>query len=152
MIRFATIALVLVFAAPAVAADVGTCLTEAGLRLAPWTDPVDPACGEDCGPEPEVELVDGLCSTADGTCGADELAAALEMPEPSGPRCIEPGPTCGSGQPVGGGVASGVIALAPAPLESPAPRGGTLPGAGPPFADARPWERTTAPGTRPPRA
>lgn len=152
MIRLATIALVLGCAAPAVAADVGTCLTEAGLRLAPWTDPVDPACGEDCGIEDEAEPLAGLCSTDDGTCGADELAAALEMPEPSGPRCIEPGPACQSGHSTHGGVASGVIALPAPPLESPAPRGGTLPGAGPPIADARPWDRTFAPSPPPPRA
>lgn len=151
MIRFATIALVLWVAAPAAAADVGTCLTETGLRLAPWSDPVDPACGEDCGaeaPEPEDEL----CSTEDGTCGADELAAVLEMPEPNGPRCIEPGPTCQNGEPTHGGVASGVIALAPRPDPPPAPPSATLPGAGPPVVDARPYERFEAPTAPPPRA
>lgn len=151
MIRFASIALVLWAATPAVAGDVGTCLTETGVRLAPWTDPVDPACGEDCGPEFE-ESDDGLCSTDDGTCGADELAGALEMPEPSGPRCLEPGPACESGDPFTGGVASGVSALPPAPDPIPTPRGGALPGAGPPVAIARPLDRPFAPSPPPPRA
>jgi len=150
LIRFATIALVLWTAAPAAAADVGTCLTESGVRLAPWTDPVDPACGEDCGPvvdQPGNEL----CSTEDGACGADELALVLEMPEPKGPRCLEPGPACESGHSTHGGVASGVIALVPRPDPPPAPAGGTLPGAGPPVVDARPFERTFAPAAPPPR-
>lgn len=151
MIRIALITLLLGIATPAVAADVGTCLTDSGTRLAPWTDPVDPACGEDCGvadDEPQA----ALCSTEDGTCGADELAAVLEMPEPTGPRCIEPGPSCHGGDSTSAGVASGVIALAPRPDPTPAPSSATLPGAGPPVVDARPWTRSEPPTAPPPRA
>ncbi len=151
MIRFVFIACVLGVATPAVAADVSTCLTDAGMRLAPWTDPVDPACGEDCGVEDE-EQQPALCSTEDGTCGADELAAVLEMPEPTGPRCIEPGPSCHGADSTHGGVASGVIALAPRPDPTPAPSSATLPGAGPPVVDAWPMERSEPPSAPPPRA
>lgn len=154
MIRLASIALVLTLAAPAWAADLSTCLTEAGVRLAPWTDPVDPACGEDCGPEGEAgEDDDGtLCSTDDGTCGFDGLPVALEMPEPVGPRCLEPGPLCAPGEPMNGGVASGVAAIAPPAPEAPSPRDVTLPGAGPPVTDARPHDRSQPPNPPPPRA
>lgn len=134
--------------APTVTGDVGTCLTETGQRMAPWTDPVDPACGEDCGLVDPPE--EGLCSVEDGDCGA--VAARPTMPAPSGPRCLEPGAECAPDRTTGGGVPSGVVALAPPTPTAPRRIQGTLPGAGPPTTDAHPLERDVAPPPRPPTA
>lgn len=137
-------------AAPAAAAEIGTCLTEAGLRLAPWTDAVDPACGEDCGRE---EADETLCSTDTGACRLDgQLIAQLVMPAPSGPRCIEPGPECSPDRSTAGGVPGAVAALVP-PLPTALRRiQGTLPGAGPPSTNACPLDRDIPPDLRPPIA
>lgn len=146
--------MVLLVATPALAApavgEVGTCLTESGQRMAPWTDPVDPACGEDCGPVDEGE--ETLCSTEDGTCALEAAVAVPSMPAPSGPRCLEPGPECSPDRSVAGSVPAGVVALAPSAPSAPRRIQGTLPGAGPPVTDAQPFERDFAPAPRPPTA
>lgn len=153
--RLSTIAMVLLVATPALAAsavgEVGTCLTESGLRMAPWSDPVDPACGEDCGAIDEIE--ETLCSTEDGTCALDAAVAARPtMPAPSGPRCLEAGPECSPDRSTAGSVPAGVVALAPPAPTAPRRIQGTLPGAGPPVTDAHPLDRDFAPPPRPPTA
>ena len=143
--------MLLLLAAPAAAAEIGTCLTENGVRVAPWTDPVDPACGEDCGLEPDDD--ETLCSTEDGACRLDaQVAARPTMPAPAGPRCLELGPECSSGHSTAGGVPSGVAALAPPAPHAPRRIQGTLPGAGPPVTDDRPLDRDSPPDLRPPIA
>jgi len=152
LLRLCSIALLLCVTTPALAAELGTCLTEAGSRLAPRTDPIDPACGEDCGADVDEEA-ETLCSTDDGACGVDDREPmALRMPAPTGPRCLEPGPTCAPGNPFHGAMTSGVVALAPAAVPSPRRASGTLPGAGSPIFDARPHELRLIPDSPPPRA
>jgi hypothetical protein len=155
-------ALLLPFATAATAfaqTDIGTCLTAAGLRIAPWTDGRDPACGADCGP-------DGIPSTADdgpftdrcveGDCGS-ATALALPAPKPDpGPRCLTAGPGCDSdpGAPAPGhdgwGYAVGPLPTAAAQL--PRRASGTLPGADPVWRLLRPVDLAFPPATPPPRA
>ena len=71
MLRPLAAAAILLLALPALgASDIGTCLTSAGVRVAPWTDPVDPACGEDCNNDDDNDAPSAddntLCSTTDG--------------------------------------------------------------------------------------
>ncbi len=61
---------------PAAWAEVGTCYTSP----LPVSDPSQPTC------DPELTN----CSTVDAPLAAPS-------PLPVGPRCLEPGPTCGSG-------------------------------------------------------
>ena len=106
---------------------VGTCLTLEGVRLGPFTDAADPACGADCGDEDVPDAPDDeLCG--DDACGVDELAAT-RLP-PAGPRCLEPGPTCSPGSdglPTAFFFAGG-NALSTAPIGVPVRGDGTLPG------------------------
>jgi hypothetical protein len=136
----------LVLAAPAGAAhaeEIGACLTTAGLRLAPWSDAFEPACGEDCGEDGvlvEDETTVAACGDAEGACGDDSAdilsflpaprptAAELE-PAPSGPRCLEGDATCSPGAPTGAGLAAGADVLPEPLLLARGPRRGTLPGA-----------------------
>ncbi len=140
MVRLLPLTLLTLLVAAPAAADVGTCLTEGGLRVAPWTDGQDPACGADCGPG-GVDEAGELCG-ADGdgcTEGLDNGALAMPRPlgvetpaAPTGPRCLDAGPTCGEGQPGGlttalGGAAALAPGLTPLPRRAP----GSLPGASP---------------------
>lgn len=136
--------------APALAQELGTCLTEGGTWVSPWTDATDPACGEDCGAI--ADEAETLCSTADGTCGLDDQPVAQPtMPPPTGPRCLEPGPSCVPGGPFGGGLAATFIAHPIDSIDVPRRGQGTLPGAGPPFTVQRVAERSTGPSSPPPR-
>ena len=142
-------------AAPAWAAsDIGSCRTAAGVVVAPWTDAVDPACGEDCGETPEAddELDGALCDDAGCSDLPDEPTLAWpSQPEPSGPRCVEPGPNCAPGGPGVAGVQGVPAMTAPQPTPMPRRASGTLPGAGDPLADQAPHDRTLTPELRPPR-
>lgn len=155
--RFAYILVSL--AAPAwAAAEVGTCRTATGVLVAPWTDDADPACGEDCAQAADLALDTALCDAAGCEVAATETGfnwpgqpeRALE-PEPSGPRCLEPGPECAPGAPGSAGVPMAAAAVGASPAHVPAPRPGLLPGAGAPTSTSSPCERTHAPEPRPPR-
>ncbi len=145
---------------PALAAsEVGTCRTGAGLLVAPWTDAGDPACGEDCGEEPQrldAEVVTDASLCDDDTACAvegDDLATSWpNAPEPTGPRCLEAGPECSPGAP-----ATLWVSFAP-PVASPEPNPppsrateGTILGAGTPTQLFVPCERDLTPNPRPPR-
>ncbi len=145
-------------AAPAWASEVGTCLTEAGVRVAPHSDSVDPACGADCGVEEEPAV---LCSTEDGTCEVERerldwgpIQRLLLEASRSGPApiCIEANPDCRPGNPNYSGAPGSVVALELSPLPLPTRGTGTLPGAEQPdFVDAGAY-RALSPPRRPPRA
>ncbi len=145
-------------AAPALArTDIGTCLTAGGVRVAPWTDGRDPACGEDCGLEGGADDEAALETCVDGGC---EGASALRLPPPSpepaprGPRCLTAGPSCEPGVPAAG-LEGWVAPLAPTTDTAalvPPRAAGTLPGAAPVAYRARLLERTSAPPTPPPRS
>jgi hypothetical protein len=91
-LAFAVLAsLVLSSVASAAERSPGTCLTLEGVWLAPWTDALDPACGADCGADDSED--DPLCT--DEACFIEGVVTAPRMPAPSGPRCLEPGPSCG---------------------------------------------------------
>lgn len=125
--------------------DIGTCLTVAGVWVAPWTDPVVPACGEDCGDAPEDSACDG-----DGDC-LSPGDAGPRMPEPRGLRCLDPGAECGP-QPTGSFSALQNLLLAPPSrwgLDP--PNLGSLPGAGPPTSRCRGATRDLRPPVPPPR-
>ncbi len=151
--------LILLLAAPA-AAQVGTCVTDAGVRLAPWTDGHDPACGDDCGLANPFD--DGLCAADGSGCleGGDPVALAMPRPLgadtqriPAGPRCIDDDDLCGSGAPSGvAGVPGGAAALAPTPLTLPPRARGLLPGATAAWPEPHALERDGAPEPRPPRS
>ena len=97
-------------------AEIGTCLSPSGLLMAPWSDAVDPACGQDCGADgvllefPSADLVD---PSPEAPCASDEenlcqlpdeppsraLARASDSGDgpdldPDGPRCDHEGPEC----------------------------------------------------------
>lgn len=140
MVRLLAFSLLTLFVAAPAAADVGTCLTEGGLRVAPWTDAQDPACGADCGPD-GVDDAGEICG-ADGVgCTEGLEIGVLAMPRPlgveaptapTGPRCLDAGPTCGEGQPGGlTGSLAGAGALTPSLIPLPRRAPGTLPGATP---------------------
>ncbi len=140
MVRSLALTLLTLFVASPAAADVSTCLTEGGLRVAPWTDAQDPACGADCGPD-GVDDLGELCG-ADGVgCTEGLEIGVLVMPRPlgveapsapTGPRCLDAGPTCGEGQPGGlAGSLAGAAALAPTSTPFPRRAPGSLPGASP---------------------
>lgn len=162
----------LVLAAPAGAAhaeEIGACLTTTGLRLAPWSDAVEPACGEDCGEDGtlvEEEPTVAACGDAEGACGdenadilsflpAPQPAAAADPsldPAPSGPRCLEGDATCSPGAPSGIGLAAGPDVL-PEPLTlARGPRRGTLPGAAVAWTDSVLVGEPLVPDPPPPRA
>lgn len=130
----------------------GSCVLPDGTPVAPWTDPVEPACGEDCGPADEptgVEDTQGLCSTTDAGCGVQ--APVLEMPAPQGPRCLEADADCGPRDPAALNVS--IVGAAHAAAASAMPRRGvgTLPH---PAADPPqriPPSRTLAVEVPPPR-
>ena len=158
MSRSALSLTLLFVASPAVASDLGSCLTEAGVRLAPHTDPRDPACGEDCGLDDETPI---LCSTADGTCEVERerldwgpLARLLLEASRTGPApiCIEAGPECSRGEPVLAGGPVVAMALELDPRAIPRRGTGTLPGAGAPDTTAHACERDRLTPRRPPRA
>lgn len=140
MVRLLPLTLLTLFVAAPAAADVSTCLTEGGLRVAPWTDAQDPACGADCGPD-GVDEAGAVCGADGEGCTEGLEYGALAMPRPlgaeapaapTGPRCLDAGPTCGEGQPGGlAGSAAGVGALAPTLTSLPRRAPGTLPGASP---------------------
>lgn len=125
--------------------EIGTCLSVGGVWLGPWTDPVDPACGDDCAEDP----VGGLCEGPDGCL--TRVDAAPKMPEPRGPRCLESGDECGPA-PIGGAPSATSLLLAVgASWTLEPPRLGLLPGASVlPFV-ARAYAYTSPPPTRPPR-
>lgn len=144
---FAPLALLLVFAAPAWA-EVGTCLRTDGVWVAPFTDAVDPACGEGCGADDDF----GAC-TPEGLCLADpegELPR-LAMPAPSGPRCLEAWPDCEPFDPTGAYSQSQSVARVQRAFALRPPRLGSLPGAGAPRTRHAPLHRTEPPETPPPR-
>jgi|JI10StandDraft_1071094.scaffolds.fasta_scaffold512787_2 hypothetical protein len=130
-LAFAVLAsLVLSSVASAAERSPGTCLTLEGVWLAPWTDALDPACGADCGADDSED--DPLCT--DEACFIEGVVTAPRMPAPSGPRCLEPGPSCGEGD---GGVPApawlaGGSGAEVRPVVMPQRATGTLPGAGPP--------------------
>ncbi|MCA9540649.1 MAG: hypothetical protein KC620_17240 [Myxococcales bacterium] len=157
MLRPLAAAAILLLALPALgASDIGTCLTSAGVRVAPWTDPVDPACGEDCNNDDDNDAPSAddntLCSTTDGTCGIEDAAErAPRMPAPAGPRCLEPGPWCTSGDPIAVGGAGFNLLIAPRPATAPQRARGLLPRSEPEEFIARPVDRHVPPRTPPPR-
>ena len=142
-------------------ATTDACLTWEGVWVAPWTDALDPACGEGCEPDAEFAM-DRLCSTDDDAgCGisADGSDDPLElrMPAPSGddrpgPRCLRPGPECspGGGSPASGALISGLV-ISPNDIEYPRRAGGTLPGAPAPQTRHVATDRSAAPDAPPPR-
>jgi hypothetical protein len=140
-------------------ADVGTCLTVGGVQVGPWTDDSDPACGADCGAEGiDVTCDADTCLDAGDEIGPMNFPAAyraverVDVPDPQGPRCFEPGPVCGDGSP------NGLVGATDGFLVGPhrfygelRRRPGSLPGAG--VFWAQPSARSV-PGrvdTRPPR-
>lgn len=140
------------------AAEVGTCLTATGVRLAPWTDDHDPACGADCGPDgvvPGEDEADRDRCAPDDACGPQvDLAMPAPTPEPlpRGPLCLDSSPTCdpAPGLPVAHGGAS----LPGRPSDAaalPKRASGTLPGPGPVTWASRPVDRSVPPPTPPPR-
>jgi hypothetical protein len=145
-------------ATPALArTDIGTCLTTGGVRVAPWTDGRDPACGEDCGPEGEDADDGAFEACVDGGCdgaSAWRLPPPTPDPSPRGPRCLTGGPSCEPGAPAlafegwSAPVAPPAHGLAVLPPRAP----GTLPGAAPVAYRARRLERVSAPPTPPPRS
>ncbi len=144
----------LIAAAPSWAAtDIGSCRNAAGQVVAPWTDAVDPACGEDCGEaDSELQFEDALCDGAGCSAAPDETALAWPVkPEPTGPRCLEPGPNCAPGAPGIAGVPGGTAVTAPVPAPMPQRASGTLPGAGEPTTALPPRDRDLTPERRPPR-
>ena len=136
------------------AAEVGTCLTGAGVVVAPWTDGADPACGSDCGDEGETPVGEPstLCSVEAGGCGPTEEAPPLAWPsEPRGPRCLEPGPECAPGAPATASVWTSAAAAQPDVSLIPQRASGTLPGPGMPQTDHPSLENPRTPETPPPR-
>lgn len=86
--------------AASASADPGACLRLDGVWVAPFTDPTDPACGEDCPPEPpatgcERERTCTLSaqSPAFAAPGLSPDAYAQGAPRP-GPLCIDSQPQC----------------------------------------------------------
>jgi hypothetical protein len=144
---FAPFVLLLSLMAPAWA-DVGTCLRADGVQVAPFTDPVDPACGADCGPDDF-----NLNCTNDGLCrpDGDTVAPRLAMPAPTGPRCLESTADCEPYDPTATYAQAQGVAFVPLPFRLKPPRLGSLPGAGDPVSSHRPWARTASPETPPPR-
>lgn len=154
VIRLALASVLVLVLAPAVYAaerSPGTCLTLEGVRIAPWTDAFDPACGPDCSGDEADE---------DDQCGAEECpliegaATAPRLPAPTGPRCLEAGATCGSGQ---GNIPlrflfAGGAAVTPLVTAEPRRGSGTLPGAGPPEQAFHPYEIFPTSESPPPRA
>lgn len=157
-------------------AEMGTCLTNTGLLVAPWSDAADPACGEDCGAEgvvlefPDPELLDPLADDTDGLTPCDDEDVGLctfEEPEgrgdaelapedDEGPRCDHEGPECQRRAPTPGAspdLASGASSLTDT---SALPLGIRLPPGQLPEANGFPAPRTLrshidAPSSPPPR-
>jgi hypothetical protein len=146
-------------AAPALArTDIGTCLTAGGVRVAPWTDGRDPACGEDCGADGQDDDDDATVATCvDGGCegaSAWRLPPPTPDPTPGGPRCLTGGPSCepGAPAPTSDGWMAPVAPVVHAIVALPPRAPGTLPGAAPVAYRARLLERVSAPPTPPPRS
>ena len=147
----ASLSVVFVLGAVAHAApleDLSTCLRADGVRFGPWTDPFEPACGADCG-DP-VTAVTVLCSTEADDCDTAR-EHPIEMPQPTGPRCLEPAPGCGPHAPQADWVMGQGVANAPPHDTYHPPNQGTLPGAGPPTTRSAPYTHHCVPETPPPR-
>ena len=140
-------------------AEVGTCLTVGGVRVGPWTDDRDPACGADCGDEAVDDTCDqDACLDEGGGAGPLNFPAAYraaeraEPPEPQGPRCFEPGPLCGDGSPQGLTSVTDYHLVGPHRLYvAPRRRPGSLPGAGVYWSQPSPRSVAGSVDTPPPR-
>lgn len=127
-------------------AEIGTCLSEGGVWLGPWSDAEQPQCGADCGDQPADTLCDGpdTCLTV--------AEAKPRMPEPQGPRCLDVTAECGPVPASGIGGQAGATYTHATTWILPPPRLGLLPGAGPLTYLTHPVDRADTPPTPPPRA
>ena len=80
--------------------SVGTCRTQQGTIVAPWTDDTAPACGDDCDTERAVPKHE-TCESHTGFClpnlqasSIARLLAASKPTQPAGPLCLYEGPEC----------------------------------------------------------
>ena len=128
----------ILFSVPAFA-EVGTCVTSAGVVVAPWSDAQDPACGADCDAAPTgCSATSSACEQQVPSGSRFDLEAArahfkIEHPEPidappsEAPSCRAGAPLCGTGGPPSAPGFGAIVFVLPRADIVPKYAGGLLP-------------------------